>query len=83
MIVDDWDQDNIDLMVTVTWSIWCNRNEVQNGGKRTLIWNWCMGREFFCRNIKLQYHLLINQNSFCLKVGLQLKEVYTRLMLMV
>ena len=28
MVVDDWDQDNIALMVTVTWSIWCNRNGV-------------------------------------------------------
>ena len=34
MMVDDWNQDNIALMVTVAWSIWCTRNEVQNGGKK-------------------------------------------------
>ena len=34
MMVDDWNQDNIALMVTVALSIWCTRNEVQNGGKK-------------------------------------------------
>ena len=34
MMVDDCEENIIDLVVTIAWSIWANRNEVRNGGKK-------------------------------------------------
>ena len=35
-MIDDCEQDSIAFMVTITWSILGNRNEVRNAGKRKM-----------------------------------------------
>ena len=34
VMIDKVEEDELAQIVTIAWALWCNRNEVRNGGKR-------------------------------------------------
>ena len=34
VMIDKVEEDKLAQIVTIAWALWCNRNEVRNGGKR-------------------------------------------------